>query len=222
MSDLNTMLREHARTGLQTQLDAAVTNGDTAAATKIADEIAKLAVSTAPKAPPYGDAEIRAELNKLDWFGVDPKKSGRVLALGRDMDPKKFPDAVAFAAALVKAVDEELKPAGRAVEEPEEEEDEAPEGETAEEKETREKAAAKKPARRTDGPGEGDAGVRSRNARSTGPWVKMSDAPGDVQREITRSMNKFLSSNASEDQKKSFRAKALESHYNAAQQKKGK
>jgi hypothetical protein len=221
MSDLNTMLREHARTGLQSQLDAAVTAGDTVAATKIADDIAKLAVSTAPKTPAYGDAEIRAELNKLDWFGVDPKKSGRVLALGRDMDPKKFPDAVAFAAALVKAVDEEFKPAGRTQDEPEEEE--LNEDETPEEKEAREKAA-KKP-RRTDGPSENDSGsARSgRGARSTGPWTKMSDAPPEVQKEITRSLGKFLSSNATEDQKKSFRAKALESHYNAAQQKtKGK
>jgi hypothetical protein len=221
MSDLNTMLREHARTGLQTQLDAAVTAGDTAAATKIADDIAKLAVSTAPKAPAYGDAEIRAELNKLDWFGVDPKKSGRVLALGRDMDPKKFPDAVAFAAALVKAVDEEFKPAGRTQDEPGEGDGEEGEGD-GEEGDGEKKPAADKKPRRTDGPSEGDAGVRARNTRSTGPWAKMSDAPADVQKEITRSMNKFLSSNASEDQKKSFRAKALESHYNAAQQKKGK
>jgi hypothetical protein len=213
MSDLNTMLREHARTGLQTQLDAAVTNGDTAAATKIADEIAKLAVSTAPKAPAYGDAEIRAELNKLDWFGVDPKKSGRVLALGRDMDPKKFPDAAAFAAALVKAVDEEFKPA---VQEELDEEDDEP----GDEEDADKKPPVKK--KRTDGPGENDAGVRARNSKSSGPWVKMSDAPPEVQKEINRSLGKFLSSNASEDQKKSFRAKALESHYNAAQQKKGK
>ena len=72
MTDLNTMMREQATLGLQTQLDAAVTAGDAEAARKIAGDIAKLAVSTAPKAPPYGDAEIRAELNKLDWFGVDP------------------------------------------------------------------------------------------------------------------------------------------------------
>lgn len=219
MSDLNTMLRERARTGLQTQLDAAVTNGDTAAATKIADEIAKLAVSTAPKAPAYGDAEIRAELNKFDWFGVDPKKSGRVLALGRDMDPKKFPDAAAFAVALVKAVDEEFKVVPKNEDdEPGDEEDENAEGE--EDDADKKKTVVKK--KRTDGPGENDTGVRARNSRSSGPWVKMSDAPPEVQKEINRSLGKFLSSNASEDQKKSFRAKALESHYNAAQQKKGK
>lgn len=223
MTDLNTMLREHAKTGLQSRLDTAVTNGDTAEATKIAKEMQDLALATAPKAPPYGDVEIKAELGKLDWFGVDPKKSGRALALGRDMDPRKFPDAAAFTAALVKAVEDELKPAGRAQEDPADDEDEPDEDETEEEKTVREAAAAAKKKKRSDGPGEGDAGVRQRQSRgASGPWAKMSDAPADVQKEITRSMGKFLSSNASEDQKKSFRAKALESHYNAAQQKAGK
>jgi hypothetical protein len=213
MNDLNTMLREHAKTGLQSQLDAAVTNGDTAAATKIANEIAQLAVATAPKAPPYGDTEIKAELNKLDWFGVDPKKSGRALALGRDMDPKKFPDAVSFAAALVKAVDDEFKPATTTTEEPLEDETE----EEREAREAEEKAAAAKK-KRTDGPE--DAGVRSRSSRTpSGPWTKVTDAPPEIQKEITRSMNKFLSSNATKEQKDGFRAKALESHWNAAQQK---
>jgi len=215
MSDLNTMLREHAVTGLKAQLDAAVTNGDTAAATKIAEDMARLAVSTAPKAPAYGDAEIRAELNKLDWFGVDPKKSGRALSLGKDMDPKKFNSAVDFAAALVKAVDEEFKPATTTTENPEDEDDEPGDEEDDDDKK---KPVAKK--KRTDGPGEGDAGVRSRSSKSSGPWSKMSDAPPDVQKEITRSVGKFLSSNASEDQKKSFCAKALESHWNIAQQRK--
>ena len=58
------------------------------------------------------------------------------------------------------------------------------------------------------------------SSKSSGPWSKMSDAPPDVQKEITRSVGKFLSSNASEDQKKSFCAKALESHWNIAQQRK--
>jgi hypothetical protein len=214
MNDLNTMLREHAKTGLQSQLDAAVTNGDTAAATKIANEIAQLAVATAPKAPPYGDTEIKAELNKLDWFGVDPKKSGRALALGRDMDPKKFSDAVSFAAALVKAVDDEFKPAAPEVEDEDPEDDEDPKDGDGEKKPVK---------KRTDGPGDNDTGVRSRSSRTpSGPWAKVTDAPPEIQKEITRSMNKFLSSNATKEQKDGFRAKALESHWNAAQQKKAK
>ena len=90
--------------------DTAVTNGDTDAARKIADRISALNSASAPKpSTAYGDTEIRAELNKLPWFGVDPKKSGRTIELGKTMDPKKFGTAAEFTAALVKAVDEEFK-----------------------------------------------------------------------------------------------------------------
>jgi hypothetical protein len=109
--DLNMMMREQARNGLQAQLDAAVTNGDTEAARKVAKDIAALEVSTAPKSAPYGSEDIKAELNKQDWFGVDPKKSAKAMEFGKTMDLAKFPTAAAFAAAVVKAVDEEFKPA---------------------------------------------------------------------------------------------------------------
>lgn len=216
--DLNMMMREQARAGLQLALDTAVTNGDTAAATKAADDIAKLAVQSAPKAPPYGDAEIRAELNKLDWFGVDPKKSGRVIALGKDMDPKKFSSAEAFAAALVKAVDEEFKPAGGTAA-----------GEGDEEEDDEEKAAAiaaaaagkeKPAARRTDGPREGDTGTAVR--RTTGPWTKLGDAPADIQKEVKRQADKFVSASATKEQREGFIKSALESHYAQHQRSKGK
>jgi hypothetical protein len=220
MTDLNTMLREHAKTGLQSQLDAAVTNGDTAAATKIAKEMSDLAIATAPKAPPYGDAEIRAELNKLDWFGTDPVKSGRALSLGKDMDPKKFPDAAAFAAALVKAVEagDKIAPKGPKAEDEENEEDEDEDNDGEEDEDDKKPAPKKK---RTDGPGESDTGVRTRRA-SSGPWVKMSDAPADVQKEVKRAADKFLSSNTTKEARAAFEKNALASHYNAAQAKKGK
>lgn len=224
MSDLNVMMREHAKAGLQTQLDAAVTNGDTAAARTIAADLAKLEVSAAPKAPPYGDAEIRTELNKLEWFGVDPKKSGRAIALGKDMNIHKFATAEAFAAALVKAVEEEFKPAAPAAKDP-------PDGETDEEREEREAAeaeaaeaaaAAKKP-RKTDGPGDNDAGGRATGAgRRSGPWVKLADAPADVQKEIKRSADKFVSVSAPKENREKFISKALESHYANFQRAKGK
>lgn len=216
MTDLNVMMREQAVLGLQTQLDNAVTNGDTAAARKISDDLAKLAVSTAPRAPAYGDAEIRAELNKLEWFGVDPKKSGCAIALGRDMDPKKFASAQLFAAALIKAVDAEFPAAGAAAKE--DEGDEELEGE---EEDDAAKAAAKVK-RKTDGPGEADAGGVRSTARKTGPWVKMTDAPADVQKEIKRSADKFVSASATKEQRESFVTKALESHYAAHQRTKGK
>ena len=212
MTDLNMMMREQAKSGLEARLAEAVTNGDTEAAAKAADELAKLAVATAPKAPPYGEAEIRAELNKLEWFGTDPKKTGRVLALGRDMDPKKFPSAEAFAAALVKAVDEEFKPAGRT----------AAGTETNDEDADDEDADKNKPApkaRRTDAPGEGEASQRSGTRRTSGPWAKLTDAPADVQKEIKRSADKFLSANVPKEQRETFIKNALESHYKIHQSK---
>lgn len=221
MSDLNVMMREQARAGLQTQLDAAVTNGDTAAATKIADDIAKLAVSTAPKAPPFGQAEITAELDKQPWFGIDPKKSAKVVELGRTMDPKKFASAEAFAAALVKAVDEEFKPAGKTVEPPENETDEEREAREAAEQEAADAAAEKKP-RKTDSPNEGDATQRSGVRRTAGPWTKLADAPADIQKEIKRAADKFVPASAPKEQREKFINGALGSHYAAHLRAKGK
>jgi hypothetical protein len=219
VSDLNVMMREQARNGLQAQLDAAVTNGDTAAATKIAEDIAKLAVSAAPKAPPYNDADIRAQLEKTEWFGVDPKKSAKAVEFGKTMDVKKFANAEAFTAALIKSVEAEFAPVPPKVEEPPENEtDEEREAREAEEAEAAEAAKAKK--RKTDGPGEGALGTRA--ARTTGPWTKITDAPADVQKEIKRAADKFVSSSAPKEQREKFVAKALEAHYATHQRKKGK
>ena len=208
MNDLNVMMREQARAGLQTQLDAAVTNGDTAAATKIAEDIAKLAVQSAPKAPPYGDVEIRAELEKAPWFGIDPKKSAKAVEFGKTMNPKKFATAEAFAAALIKAVDEEFKPAAA---DPDPADD--PEDDPADDPAEADPPAGKKK-RATDAPGEGDAlGSRTATNRRTGPWTKLTDAPADVQKEIRRTADKFVSSTAPKEQREKFIANALESHY---------
>lgn len=218
MPDLNVMLLEHAKSGLQVELDTAVTNGDTEAARKTADKIAKLETAIAPRPSiGFGDAEIRAELNKLPWFGVDPKKSGRTIELGKTMDPKKFNSAVEFAAALVKAVDEDLKPTGSAKEPLENETDE--ERETREAKEAEEAAGKDKKPRASDGPADGDtSGTRAR--RPSGPWVKMSDAPADIQKEINRTADKFAPK--TKEGREKFVAKALEAHYSKAQLAKGK
>ena len=221
MSDFNMMLREQARNGLQAQLDVAVTNGDAEAARKVTADLEKLAVSTAPKAPPFNDADIRAELDKQPWFGTDPKKSAKVVEFGKTLDPKKFATAAAFAEALVKAVDAEFAPAGKAAAEP-------PENETDEEREAREaeeqeaEDADKKPAKKraTDSPGEADVVGRAR--RPSGPWAKLSDAPADVPKEIKRTADRFVSSTAPKEQREKFIANALGSHYAAHQRAKGK
>jgi hypothetical protein len=216
--DLNMMMREQARTSLETQLTTAVANGDAEAALKITKQISDLAVQSAPKAPPFGDAEIRAELGKLDWFGVDPKKSAKALEFGKTMDPRKFSTAEAFAAAVVKAVDDEFKPAAAAP--PAGEDGDDIEGDDTE---GNEDPPARKPAaaRRTDAPREGETDPRGRAGKS-GPWTKLTDAPPEVRAEIGRAAAKFLPANATDDQKKKFNTRQLEAHYGIFQRNKGK
>jgi hypothetical protein len=220
MTDLNTFMRDQARAGLQTQLDAAVTEGNTEAARKIAGDIAKLEVQSAPKAPPFGDVEIRAHLDKQPWFGTDPKKSAKAMELGKSLDPKKFATAEAFAAALIKAVDDEFKPAAAPEETDNEDEDD-------ESEEQNEKNEGKKPptpsvkTRRTDGPKESDNPGRSLR-RTAGPWLKLSDAPKDVQTEIKRTADKFVPAALPKERRETFIAKALESQYIIHQRAAGK
>lgn len=214
MNDLNTMLRDQARGALQTALDAAVTNGDTEGARKITSDLEKLAVSTAPKALPYGDVEIRAELDKQPWFGIDPKKSAKAVEFGSKMDPKKFASAELFAAAVVKAVDEEFKPAAAAPGEDDEEEPGNDQGEDV----LGEKPEKK--ARRTDGPNDGDANVRAAARRTSGPWVKITDAPTEVQKEINRTADKFAPK--TKEGRASYVTKALDAHYTQHQRTKEK
>lgn len=220
--DLNMMMREQARTGLQAQLDAAVTEGDTAKARKLADDIAKLDVSTAPKPEvSYGNDEIKAALEKkAEWFGVDPRKSGAAVRLGKDMNPKKFASADAFADALIKAVEEEFKPAGTPAPKAGEENEEGEEGEDAETNEEGEDPPAKPAKRKTDAPGDLTAGSGTRPRK--GPWTKLADAPADVQKDIRRQADKFVPASATKEQRESFTAKALESAYRASQLRKGK
>lgn len=222
MSDLNMMMRTQALAGLNGQLDVAVTNGDAEGARKIAADIAKLEVSTAPKAPPFGQADITAELDKQPWFGTDPRKSRTAVDLGKTMDPRKFPTAAAFAEALVKAVEEEFKPVAAAENDPAEDEtDEERDAREAKEAEAAAKTAAK--LRRTDGPGDRDAlGAGTGTRQSSGPWAKLPDAPAAVQKEIKRQADKFVSSNAPKEQREKFIAHALGSHYTAHLRAKGK
>jgi hypothetical protein len=219
--DLNMMLRQTARSGLEAKLTQAVADGDQEAAKKIAKEMSDLELQTAPKAPPYGDAEIRTELNKLPWFGVDPRKSAKAMQYGKDLDPRKFATAEAFAKAVADAVAEDFKPTSESPKDGEEndEEDEGSEDAESEENEGEESEnkTVKKPRKRTDGPSENDADG-SRPRRASGPWKKMSDAPPAVQAEIRRTMTKLLSARTTEDQRKAFETRALESHY-AAQQR---
>ena len=215
--DLNMMMRETARNGLQNALDAAVTNGDTEAARKIAKDIAALEVANAPKAPPFGDAEIRTQIStKASWFGTDPKKSAKAVEFGKNMDPAKFATAEAFADAVIKAVDEEFKPAPKA-----EESDGDGEGDD-DSTDTAKAGTTEKKPRRTDAPGEGDASAGTVRRSSGGPWTKLADAPAEIRKEIQRSADKFVPAKATKEQRDGFIAKALESQYLIHQRSKGK
>jgi len=218
--DLNVMMREQAKSGLQMQLDKAVTDGDTAAARKAAADLAALELAMAPKASAFTDADVYAQLDtQAPWYGVDPKKSAKAADFGKSMNPKKFPTAAAFAEAIVKAVDAEFATTAPKT-------DDSDGGESEESDDTGTGGAAEggdktvKPKRRTDAPGENDALSRS-PGRSAGPWTKLSDAPAAIQAEIKRSADK-LAPNASKENREAFVGKALEAHYAAHQRNKAK
>jgi len=222
--DLNTMVREQALNGLRAALDKAVLEGDQEGARKAATQLAQLEISTAPKPLPYGDAEIRAELNKQEWFGTDPKRSAKAIQFGKDLDPNKFATAADFTAAIVKAVENEFKPPKPANTEDEDDEEaeneDGAENEDEDDEETKSKSKSKR--RRTDGPKEGDISNTRGASRRAGPWTKLSDAPPDIRAEIKRSADKLLSSKATKEQRTTFETKALESHYAAHQRSKRK
>lgn len=223
MSDLNVMMRDLGRQGLQTKLDMAVTNGDTEEARKITDQIAKFDLDTAPPkvVGAYGDKEILAELNaKAEWFGVDPEKSELAATLGKNMNPAKFNNAEAFVKALIEAVNKKVdgvttKP--KTGEDTDDTEDEDEDTDDTEDED--EKPAARR--RKSDAPGEADANLRSNN-RSSGPWTKLSQAPREVQAEIKRQTAKFVPSSAPKEQRELYEKKALEAHYATHQRNKGK
>jgi len=211
MTDLHTIIQQQTRTNMQTRLNEAVTNGDQEAAQKIANELAQFEVKSAPKAPPYGQDEIRAELDKLEWFGVDPKKSQRAIELGRNLNLKKFATAEAFAKAIIDAVEAEFKPAKADDVEPDDQEDEE-----LEDKEEKIKTVKK---RRSDGPGENDSAGRPAR-RASGPWTKISDAPPEIQKDIKRQADKFVKPTAAKEVRDRYIADALGVHYAIHQRKK--
>lgn len=214
MDDLNTVLRQQAQAGLQVQLDRAVEAGDTEVARRVSDQIAQLAVQTAPKTHAFSEQDIRASLeSKATWFGVDPKKSSKAVEFGKTMDPKRFGTAEAFADALIKAVDEEFKPAAAVTETPA-----GDENEDDDENEDGNKPPPKP--RRSDGPNENEGGVRATGRKSSGPWLKLSDAPKEIQAEIKRQADKFAPK--TKEGRETFQTKALEVHYRLHQQKQEK
>lgn len=219
MSDLQTMLREQLSTTINTQLASAVQAGDIAAAKKAADDLAKLNSAPAAAAGPaakFTAADIRKELEaKAPWFGIDPRRNAKALEFGKLMDSNRFDSAAKFAEALIAAVDDEFKPAGQRTDE----NDENDGGEGTGEGDGGE-AEAKPARKRTDNPNDSAPPAAARRS-SNAPWTKLADAPADVQKQITKSADKYCS-NASKEQREKFISTALSTHYKAHQARKGK
>lgn len=204
MSDLATLLKQQMEGTIARSLDAAVASGDTQAARAAAKQFADLQVASVPKTspakkPPTSD-EVKAALSaKLDWFGIDPRKSAKIAEIGRNMLPERFDTAEAFADALIKTYNDEEKAANKTTEE----EEEPAEEEAVEEEEP----AERKPARRngTQQP-ELNAGARQtvgsnlRRAYETGDIKFLPRAAAD---DVKRSASKFAA-NSTDKQKEAF------------------
>lgn len=106
------LLKKQMETSIGQQLDQAVASGDAALARKLTADYAALQVATAPKPVAASTVptidQIRTEFTKLaPWFGIDPRKSQKVIELSRAMDPARFDTPKAAADALLKAYTDE-------------------------------------------------------------------------------------------------------------------
>lgn len=209
-SNLEVMLKNQMQANLTHQLDSAVQAGDIQAARKATEQLQQFALQNKPaNTPQFNNADIRASLKtKAPWFGVDPRRSAKAVEFGKNMEPESFQTADAFAEAIVKAVEEDFKPNDKPDDDEEEEEQE-------EEEEEGKKVARKK----TDAPS-GD-GARAVPRRTSGPWVKLGDAPKDIAQQIKASADKFTR-NATKEQREKYIATALGTAYAADQRSRGK
>jgi hypothetical protein len=222
MTDLATMMREQLSSNLNAQLDSAVTAGDIAAARKASDSLSKLAATTAPAGPvvKFTAADIRKELEaKAPWFGIDPRRSSKVLEYGKMMDSNRFDNAAKFAEALIAAIDEEFPPAGGRRQEAGDAGGDGDNDDAGGDDAGGDDAPVKPARKKTDAPSAGDAGAARRN-NGSGPWAKLSDAPANVRDDINRTLDKYCR-NGTKEQREQFTKDALATHY-AAHQRKGK
>src|SRR5215471_2145925 len=115
MTDLNTILRQQMQNNLTAALDQATQAGDIQAARKAAQQLAEFSVASAAAAPkppkkPMTVEEIKKALtDKVEWFGIDPRRSAQIVELGKMMDPERFETPEAFAAALIKEYEKDAK-----------------------------------------------------------------------------------------------------------------
>ncbi len=208
MVDMNTMLRNQLNATLTGQLNAAVQAGDIAAAHNATKAIAELAVANVPQqqatGPKFDNEAIKKSMQtKAPWFGTDPRRSAKAVEFARNMEPTAFATVEAFSDALIKAVDDEFKPATEETNQETEED--------VEEKDKEKPVARKK----TDAPS-GDTGRSASRAGSSGPWGKLSDAPKETADLIRTQADKFTRTKETRDK---FITSALGVAYADAQRK---
>lgn len=195
--DIQALIHAQMQNNLARALDSAVQVGDINAARNATRQLSEIAIEQAKKTTPqFTNADIRASLKiKAPWFGVDPRRSAKAVEFGKNMEPQSFKSADEFADELIRSVDEEFETVTE-----EHEEDEEPE----------KKVVRKK----TDAPS-GDT-ARAIPRRSSGPWLKLSDAPKDTADQIKASADKFTR-NATKEQRDKYVATALATAYAADQ-----
>jgi hypothetical protein len=205
-SDLEQMLRNQLQNNIVHRLDSATQAGDIQAARKAAMELSEFNQKhRPPDTPSFTNADIRLAIKaKAPWFGVDPRRSAKVVEFGKNMEPHSFKSAEEFADKVIEAVEEEYN------------EKEEPEAEEEDEEKEEKKVERKK----TDAPSSSGARAIPRRA-SAGPWAKLSDAPKEVADQIRGAADKFTR-NATKEQREKYIATALGTAYAAEQRAKGR
>lgn len=218
MADLEQMLRNQVQANLTYALDSATQAGDIQAARKAAQQLQEFALSTVKPAetPSFTNADIRAAIKaKASWFGVDPRRSAKVVEFGKNMEPSSFKSAAEFADAVIEAVEDDFKSPEEDDEKEEYEKDKKEEDEDDEEEKEKKVVARKK----TDAPSSG--GARAIPRKSSGPWTKLSEAPKEVADSIKRATDKFTQ-NATKEARAKYVETALATAYAADQRSRGK
>jgi hypothetical protein len=202
-SDLEQMLRSQLQNNIVHRLDSATQAGDIQAARKAAMELSEFnSKHRPPDAPSFTNADIRTAIKaKAPWFGVDPRRSAKVVEFGKNMEPHSFKSAEEFADKIIEAVEEEYAEKDEPEDEPEEKE---------------EKKVERK---KTDAPS--NSGARAVPRHSSGPWTKLGDAPKEIADTIKASADKFTR-NATKEQREKYIVTALGTAYAADQRAKGK
>jgi len=228
MTDLNTMLRQQMVANLTATLDQATQAGDIQASRKAAQQLAEFSVAAAaaapkpPKKPPTVDEIKIAIAKKADWFGIDPRRSAQIVELGKMMDPDRFENADAFADALLKEYEKDLRHGGPR--DPEDEDDSGNEEESDDETgedDDNDEGRTMRTQRREARPARRNGSVQpelNAGSRSTGNNMRRAFETGDIKnlpRTAADSIRKAadrMANKATKEQRAAFIQNAVKAH----------